>query len=161
LQSRNVRRRCCQCGRPDSGRSVSATLRAGLRAELGVKSQQTSTQVHGRTGVITPLHSDQPPRRRRGLRLHSLVDPLKQTTMSWLDHEGPRLAAAAPGKERPRRKAVVTRAMRGDVLQQNTKAREDRTWHTNSILTKVGRTARRCFNTRGLTWGPLRLPYTV
>jgi membrane protein len=41
-----------------------------------------------------PLHSDQPPRGRRGLRLHSLVDPLKQTTTSWLDHEGPRLAAS-------------------------------------------------------------------
>jgi membrane protein len=41
-----------------------------------------------------PLHSDQPPRGRRGLRLHSLVDPLKQTTISWLDHEGPRLAAS-------------------------------------------------------------------
>ena len=41
-----------------------------------------------------PLHSDQPPRGRRGLWLHSLVDALKQTTISWLDHEGPRLAAS-------------------------------------------------------------------
>jgi len=41
-----------------------------------------------------PLHSDQPPRGRRGLRLRSLVDPLRQTTTSWLDHEGPRLAAS-------------------------------------------------------------------
>ena len=41
-----------------------------------------------------PLHSHQPPRGQRGLRLHSLVDPLKQTTMSWLEHEGPRLAAS-------------------------------------------------------------------
>ena len=41
-----------------------------------------------------PLHSDQPPRGRRGLRLHSLADALKQTTMSWLEHEGPRLAAS-------------------------------------------------------------------
>ena len=41
-----------------------------------------------------PLHSHQPPRGQRGLRLHSLVDPLKQTTMSWLGHEGPRLAAS-------------------------------------------------------------------
>ena len=41
-----------------------------------------------------PLHSDQPPRGQRGLRLRSLVDPLKQTTMSWLDNEGPRLAAS-------------------------------------------------------------------
>jgi membrane protein len=39
-------------------------------------------------------HSDQPPRGRRGLRLRSLADPLKQTTISWLDHEGPRLAAS-------------------------------------------------------------------
>lgn len=41
-----------------------------------------------------PLHSDQPPRGQHGLRLHSLVDPLRQTTISWLDHEGPRLAAS-------------------------------------------------------------------
>ena len=33
-----------------------------------------------------PLHSDQPPRGQRGLRLHSLADALKQTTMSWLEH---------------------------------------------------------------------------
>ena len=31
---------------------------------------------------------------RRDLRLYSLVDPLKQTAISWLDHEGPRLAAS-------------------------------------------------------------------
>jgi membrane protein len=41
-----------------------------------------------------PLHSDQRPRGRRGLRLDSLVEPLKQTAISWLDHEGPRLAAS-------------------------------------------------------------------
>jgi len=41
-----------------------------------------------------PLHSDQPARTWRGLRLHSVVDPLQQTAMSWLDHEGPRLAAS-------------------------------------------------------------------
>jgi membrane protein len=33
-------------------------------------------------------------RGQRGLRLHSLVDPLRQTVVSWLDHEGPRLAAS-------------------------------------------------------------------
>jgi len=41
-----------------------------------------------------PLHSDQRPHGRRGLRLHSLAEPLKQTATSWLDHEGPRLAAS-------------------------------------------------------------------
>jgi uncharacterized BrkB/YihY/UPF0761 family membrane protein len=33
-------------------------------------------------------------RGQRGLRLHSLVDPLRQTVVSWLDHEGPRRAAS-------------------------------------------------------------------
>jgi membrane protein len=41
-----------------------------------------------------PLHSDRWLRVRRELRLHSLIDPLRQTTISWLDHEGPRLAAS-------------------------------------------------------------------
>ena len=41
-----------------------------------------------------PLHSNQRPRVRRGLRLHRLLDPLKQTAIGWLDHEGPRLAAS-------------------------------------------------------------------
>ena len=40
------------------------------------------------------LHAEKRRRGRRGLRLHSLVDPLKQTMDSWLDHEGPRLAAS-------------------------------------------------------------------
>jgi membrane protein len=31
---------------------------------------------------------------RRAHRLSSLLDPVKQTTISWLDHEGPRLAAS-------------------------------------------------------------------
>ena len=31
---------------------------------------------------------------RRGLWLYSLIGSLKQTTVSWLDHEGPRLAAS-------------------------------------------------------------------
>jgi membrane protein len=44
--------------------------------------------------VIMPLRWDQRPPERRGLRLHSLVKPLQQTAMSWLDHEGPRLAAS-------------------------------------------------------------------
>ena len=33
-------------------------------------------------------------RGQRGLRLHSLVGPLHQTVVSWLGHEGPRLAAS-------------------------------------------------------------------
>jgi membrane protein len=40
------------------------------------------------------LHWDQRPLERRGLQLHSLINPLQQTAMSWLDHEGPRLAAS-------------------------------------------------------------------
>jgi len=40
------------------------------------------------------LHSHQRPRMRRGLWLYSLIGSLKQTTVSWLDHEGPRLAAS-------------------------------------------------------------------
>jgi membrane protein len=56
--------------------------------------KQTSAGVRGQTGVIIPLPSHQWVRVRRRLRLHSLVDPLKQTVISWLDHDGPRLAAS-------------------------------------------------------------------
>jgi membrane protein len=40
------------------------------------------------------LHAEKSDRGWRGLRLHSLVAPLRQTMVSWLDHEGPRLAAS-------------------------------------------------------------------
>jgi len=40
------------------------------------------------------LHAEKRRPGGRGLRLHSLLDPLRQTTVSWLDHEGPRLAAS-------------------------------------------------------------------
>lgn len=40
------------------------------------------------------LHAEKRRRGRRSLRLHSLVDPLQRSLVSWLDHEGPRLAAS-------------------------------------------------------------------
>jgi membrane protein len=44
--------------------------------------------------VANPLPSLPRLHVRRRLRLHSLVDPLRDTAISWLDHEGPRLAAS-------------------------------------------------------------------
>src|SRR5215469_17974066 len=40
------------------------------------------------------LHAEKQRRGRRGLRLRSLAELLQQTVVSWLDHEGPRLAAS-------------------------------------------------------------------
>src|SRR5215472_12017274 len=57
--------------------------------EAGAKQLQTSVGVCGQTGVVMALHAEKRRPGWRGLRLHSLLDPLRQTTVSWLDHEGP------------------------------------------------------------------------
>ena len=44
--------------------------------------------------MVMPLHSEKRPRRRRRLRLDRFIQPLQQTLSSWIEHEGPRLAAS-------------------------------------------------------------------
>lgn len=41
-----------------------------------------------------PLYSEKRPAGLRRLRLERFIDPLEQTLRSWLEHEGPRLAAS-------------------------------------------------------------------
>ena len=65
-----------------------------VRARRQKNASATLYRRRGQTGVVMTLHAEKRRSGRRGLRLHSLLDPLQQTMISWLDHEGPRLAAS-------------------------------------------------------------------